>query len=114
MKHLIVKVKSVTVPELYKVYVVFEDNTEQTIDLEPLLSGPIYGLLKDSSAFRAVQVDHETGTIVWPNGADFDPATLYKWESYKNELAERALQWSTKNSLDHRSFTLLLPASSTA
>jgi len=94
MKHLIVKVKSVAVLELYKINVVFEDNTEQIVDLEPLLSGPMYGPLKDSSLFKAVKVDPEVGTIIWPNGADFDPATLYKWDVYKNELAERALQWN--------------------
>lgn len=95
MKHLIVKVKSVAVLELYKVNVIFEDNTEQTIDLEPLLSGPKYGPLKDPSLFKAVKADHEIGTITWPNGADFDPATLYKWDVYKSELAERALQWNS-------------------
>jgi hypothetical protein len=95
MNHLIIKIKSVTVPQLYKVNVVFEDNTEQTIDLEQLLTGKMYGPLKDPSLFRAVKVDSETGTIVWPNGADFDPATLYKCETYKNELAERALKWET-------------------
>jgi len=101
MHHLIVKVKSVSAPELYKINVVFEDNTEQTIDLEPLLSGPMYDPLKDPSAFRAVKVDSEVGTIVWPNRADFDPATLYRWESFKNELAERALQWTPRNPSDN-------------
>lgn len=97
MHHLIIKVKSVSVHELYKIHVVFEDNTEQTIDLQPLLYGPMYGPLKDPAVFRAVEVDQETGTIVWPNGADFDPATLYRWESFKSELAERALQWTKTN-----------------
>lgn len=97
MHHLIIKVKSVSVPDLYKILVIFADATEQTIDLEPLLYGPMYGPLRDPSVFRAVKVDQETGTIAWPNGADFDPATLYKWESYKNELAERALQWTKTN-----------------
>ena len=27
--------------------------------------------------FRAVRVDEELGTIVWPNGADIDPDVLY-------------------------------------
>lgn len=94
MSHLIIKIKSARVPALYKLHLVFEDNTEQPVDLEPLLYGPMYGPLKDPSVFRAVKVDSETGTIVWPNGADFDPATLYKWESYRSELAERALQWA--------------------
>lgn len=91
----------VSVPELYKIRVVFEDNTEQTIDLQFMLSGPMYGPLKDPAVFRAVKIDREVGTIVWPNGADFDPATLYKWESFRSELAERAIRWTTKNPQDN-------------
>lgn len=93
MKHLIVKVKSVTVPELYKIKVTFNDATERTIDLEHLLSGPMYGPLKDPVVFRAAAVDPEAATVVWPNGADFDPETLYKWNQYEQELKDRALQW---------------------
>lgn len=96
MNHLITKIKSVDTPALYKIHVVFADNTEQTIDLEPMLSGPMYGPLREPSVFRSVKLDTEVGTIVWPNGADFDPATLYRWESVKNELAERALEWKKK------------------
>lgn len=93
--HLIVKIKSVTVPELYKIKVTFDDATERTIDLEHLLYGPMYGPLKDPEIFKAVTVDTEASTVVWPNGADFDPATLYQWDSYVSELKERALQWNT-------------------
>lgn len=95
MKHLIVKIKSVTFPELYKIKVTFDDATERTIDLERLLYGPMYGPLKDPEIFKAVKVDPEASTVVWPNGADFDPATLYQWDSYVSELNERALQWNT-------------------
>ena len=96
MKHLIARIKSVSVPGLYKIHVVFADQTERTIDLEPLLYGAMYGPLRDPSLFRAVTVDSEVGTIVWPNGADFDPATLYRWDSYESELRDRALTWSKK------------------
>lgn len=101
MNHKIIKIESVTTPALYKVRVVFADNTEQTIDLEPMLFGPVYGPLREPSLFRSVTVDAEVGTVVWPNGADFDPATLYQWESVKDELAERALEWK-KNGPDDR------------
>lgn len=96
MTHLITRIRSVSTPALYKIHVVFVDDIEQTIDLEPILFGPMYGPLRDPSMFRSVRVDPEIGTIVWPNGADFDPATLYKWESVKNELAERALEWKKR------------------
>lgn len=93
MSHIITKIKSVTTPTLYKIHVVFADDTEQTIDLEPILFGPLYGPLREPSLFRSVKVDDEVGTIVWSNGADFDPGTLYRWDSFKDELAERALEW---------------------
>ncbi len=93
MQHFIIKVKNVSVPELYKVRVQFDDGKTQTINLEPLLHGPLYGPLKDPDTFRKVFVDNEVATIAWPNGADFDPATLYHWENYAAELEKRALQW---------------------
>lgn len=98
MNHIITKIKSVATPELYKIHVVFADHTEQTIDLEPVLFGPVYGPLREPALFHGVKVDAEVGTIVWPNGADFDPATLYQWETVKNELAERALEWKKRDS----------------
>lgn len=93
MEHLIIKIKSVTVPELYKIKVLFDDLSEKVIDLSPVLSGPMFGPLKDPIVFRAVKVDAETATLVWPNGADFDPATLYEWNQFKNELTLRAREW---------------------
>ncbi len=93
MKHLIMKVKSVTVLELYKISVTFADETTKLIDLKPVLSGPMFGPLKDPVVFNAVTVDSEAATIVWPNGADFDPETLYNWDVYEHELKDRALQW---------------------
>lgn len=34
-------------------------------------------LADDYNLFRAMHVDHDAGTIVWPNGADISPRTLY-------------------------------------
>jgi hypothetical protein len=31
--------------------------------------------------------------MVWPNGADFDPATLHDWPKYAAALAARARSW---------------------
>jgi hypothetical protein len=56
----------------------FNDGSERVIDLEDVLWGPVFEPLKtDPGLFRAVQVDHELGTICWPNGADMDPDVLH-------------------------------------
>jgi len=56
----------------------FDDGTVREIDLEAELWGPVFEPLRaDPQLFRQVRVDDELGTIVWPNGADFDPDVLY-------------------------------------
>ena len=57
----------------------FEDGTTQSIDFRPVLAGEIHGPLADPNFFDTVQLDEEAHTLVWPNGADFDPATLHDW-----------------------------------
>jgi hypothetical protein len=39
--------------------------------------GGLYGPLQDRELFDQVRIDTEVHTLVWPNGADFDPATLH-------------------------------------
>jgi hypothetical protein len=48
------------------------------MDLEAMLWGSVFEpLLADYQLFRRVAVDPDAGTIVWPNGADISPRTLY-------------------------------------
>jgi len=54
----------------------FEDNAEQTINFLPVLAGELCGPLRELDLFKEVRIDPEVKTLVWPNGADFDPATL--------------------------------------
>ena len=62
----------------YRVRLVFTDDTERVVDISPYLHGPIFAPLRqDRGLFRALTVDQELGTIVWPNGADIDPDVLY-------------------------------------
>lgn len=73
----------------YILRVTFDDGTAQVIDFEPVLHGEMYGPLRDPDLFRQVQLDPETRTLVWPNGADFDPYVLHEWPRVVGELARR-------------------------
>ena len=86
MTHKIFKVVNFEIKEDYKISIVFDDNTMQVIDFKPVLSGEIYGPLNERSLFNQVKIDNEVKTLVWPNGADFDPETLHDWPKYKDEL----------------------------
>ena len=78
----------------YIIQIRFDDGIEKMIDLEPVLYGEMYGSLRDEKLFEKVEIDTETGTVQWPNGADFDPATLYHWEENLPEISERAREWA--------------------
>ena len=64
------------------------------IDFLAVLAGELFGPLRDLAVFNQVRIDPEVHTLVWPNGADFDPATLHDWPTYAGALAERARQWA--------------------
>lgn len=73
----------------------FEDGTTQVIDFRPVLAGEIFGPLGDPEVFDQVRLDSEAGTLVWPNGADFDPATLHNWPEEGPRLADLARKWAS-------------------
>jgi Protein of unknown function (DUF2442) len=60
----------------YRMRIVFSDGSENTIDFKPWLDGPVFEPLKDPAFFKRGYVDG--GTVVWPNGADIAPETLYE------------------------------------
>ena len=93
MKHLICQVRAVEVVGPYTLRVQFTDDTEQTINLKPVLAGELYGPLIDPQLFNQVSIDPEVKTLVWPNGADFDPATLHDWPVCRDAFAARAREW---------------------
>ena len=55
----------------------FNDGTRKTVDVGPLLTGPVFQPLRDPSYFARVELDPICGTIVWPNGADLAPEALH-------------------------------------
>lgn len=48
------------------------------VDVLGRMQGPIFEHARTPAGFVAVTVDAETGTIVWPGGADLAPDTLYE------------------------------------
>ena len=72
----------------------FGDGTAQVIDFTPIIRGELYGPLSDEAFFDQVLLDPSARTLVWPNGADFDPATLHDWPDLKEALAEQAAGWA--------------------
>ena len=55
----------------------FDDHSQKTVDVRPLLEGPVFEPLRDPAFFARVVVDPVCGTVIWPNGADFAPEALY-------------------------------------
>jgi hypothetical protein len=93
MTHPIHRVRSFEPQGTYVLRVHFQDDTEQLIDFGPVLAGELFGPLRDPAVFKQVRVDPEVHTLVWPNGADFDPETLHDWPRYADALAAQAKRW---------------------
>jgi hypothetical protein len=78
-KHKIHKVTAFEKTAPFTLKVAFDDATEQVINFLPVLNGPVFGVLSDEAVFDSVHIDPDVHTLVWENGADFDPATLHDW-----------------------------------
>ncbi len=96
MEHPIHRITSASVVGPHTLRLVFEDKAMRQVDLQPVLEGELFGPLQDARLFAQVVLDAETGTVTWPNGADFDPAVLYDWPAYKGQMAAMARRWAQK------------------
>ena len=67
----------------------FKDGTRKRVNLCPLLDGPVFEPLLDPDYFALVELDRVAGTVIWPNGADIAPETLYDLASEPNAGAKR-------------------------
>lgn len=93
MKPVIHQVKSFSIVGPYTLDVLFADGVRQTINFQPVLRGELFGPLLAIEMFNTVSIDPEIKTLVWPNGADFDPATLHDWPTLVPQLEAMALGW---------------------
>ena len=81
------RVVSVEVRGPYSLLLRFKDGVEKQVNLRRFLRGPVFKPLLDPAEFARVFVDHEAGTIVWPNEADFAPETLYELPDERDDAA---------------------------
>lgn len=58
----------------------FSNGVVKTVDVLPLLGGPVFKPLRDPEYFALAKLDPVVGTVVWPNEADFAPEALYELE----------------------------------
>jgi hypothetical protein len=72
----ITRIDSVEVAGPYSLTLEFNDGLRKTVDVLPLLHGPVFEPLLDPAYFRRILLDPVAGTVVWPNGADFAPEAL--------------------------------------
>lgn len=96
MAHPILRVVSFEVLGDHRLRVTFNDGVARVIDLTPVLAGELFGPLGDPVLFRQVRLDPEVHTLVWPNGADFDPATLHDWPEHVGALEKLARRWESR------------------
>lgn len=93
MTHQIYKVTDFEIVARYTLLVSFDDGTEQCIDFRPVLNGEMFRPLRNLELFERVRIDPEVHTLVWPNGADFDPAMLHDWNENLSAIISSAARW---------------------
>lgn len=59
----------------YQLMITFNDGVRKIVDLQPYLTGEVFGELLDKSKF--IQYGLTRITIEWANGADLAPEFLY-------------------------------------
>jgi hypothetical protein len=94
MSHPIYRITAFEQVGAYTLRLCFDDGLSRTIDFEPVLAGELFGPLRDPRLFAQVQLDPEVHTLVWPPGADFDPATLHDWPEHESAFRSAAERWS--------------------
>lgn len=56
----------------------FADGLTGEVAILDRMQGPVFAQARTPQGFAKVSVDPETGTVVWPGGADLAPDTLYE------------------------------------
>lgn len=73
-------------------FVTFSDGCDATVDLRPLLSGPVFETLLDPNMFAKFTLDTVCKTVCWPNGADLAPEAIRSLVSAEQEVGEPSIE----------------------
>lgn len=90
------RVMSFAIAGPHELEIAFDDGVVRRINFLAVLEGALFGPLKDLSIFNTVSLSPEDYTLVWPNGADFDPATLHAWPEVEAEFVQMARSWADR------------------
>lgn len=56
----------------------FADGLRGEVEVLDRMQGPVFEEARTPEGFAKVGIEPETGTVVWPGGADLAPDTLYE------------------------------------
>ena len=70
-------ITAVTVVEHGILRLTFANGLSAQLNVLDRMQGPVFAQARTPEGFAKVTVDAETGTVVWPGGADLAPDTLY-------------------------------------
>jgi hypothetical protein len=76
------KVSKVKPLSNYQLELTFNTNEVKIFDVKPYLNKGIFNELKEPEIFYKVR--ESFGSILWPNGQDFGPDTLYEESTLSN------------------------------
>ena len=62
----------------YRLRIRFEDGLCGVFDVSHLVGKGVFADWSRTEFFESVTIDDQCGTVVWPNGADLAPDTLYR------------------------------------
>ena len=88
----------------------FADGMSGEVDVLDRMRGPVFEDARTPKGFARVETDPETGTVVWPGGADLAPDTLYARvrsgaTRYDNSGISTSANATTLNSIKAPSWT---------
>ena len=73
----------------------FDDGARKSVDLTPLLIGPVFDALRRTAYFAKVRLDVRIGTVCWPNGADLAPEALKALPALRTGASRRVAKVSS-------------------